>query len=87
MLVAMQEALKPFIGCKVDVRANVGRKKIVPYEGVLEDIYPNLFVVRVLGEDQEERRMSFSYVDLLTGNVEMAIHNEGHTYHVTTQYS
>lgn len=81
VLTAIQEALEPFIGCDINVDANVGRKKIVPYEGVLEDTYPNLFVMKI-GDvgDGEERRLSFSYVDLFTGNVEVWLHKNGRTY-------
>ena len=37
----LRKALTPFVGCDIDVDANVGRKRIVPYEGVLENTYPN----------------------------------------------
>lgn len=77
----LRDALQPFIGCDIDVDANVGRKRIVPYEGVLENTYPNLFVVRVAGSEQEEeRRLSFSYVDLFTGNVVISLHKDGRVY-------
>lgn len=80
----LRKALTPFVGCDIDVDANVGRKRIVPYEGVLENTYPNLFVVRVGDDgDEEERRLSFSYVDLFTGNVVISLHKDGHTYSLT----
>ncbi len=80
----LRAALTPFVGCAIDVDANVGRKRIVPYEGVLESTYPNLFVVRVgSAEDEEERRLSFSYVDLFTGNVVVSLHKDGHIYQFT----
>lgn len=85
VLAHLRNALKPFVGCEIDVDANVGRKRIVPYEGVLESTYPNLFVVRVGEEgDEEERRLSFSYVDLFTGNVVISLHKDGHTYQLAT---
>lgn len=60
--------LNNHIGQNVSLKANSGRKKIVEHTGVLESTYPNLFIVSV--EDRTtERKLSFSYVDVLTGNV------------------
>ena len=64
----LRKALTPFVGCDIDVDANVGRKRIVPYED---------------DSDEEERRLSFSYVDLFTGNVVISLHKDGHTYSLT----
>lgn len=74
----MQKALTPFVGCDIDVDANIGRKRIVPYRGTLEATYNKVFVVRL--EDDVCRRMSFNYVDLMTGNVVVALRKDGHTY-------
>lgn len=64
--------LEPFIGDKISLRANRGRKKIVEKTGVLESTYPNIFVIR-LDEKQNERRISFSYADILTDAVQVTI--------------
>lgn len=80
----LRNALQPFVGCEIDVNANVGRRRIVPYEGILESTYPNLFVVRVNGdEDEQERCLSFSYVDLFTGSVVVSLHKDGQTYELS----
>ncbi|HBL48845.1 MAG TPA: Veg protein, partial [Firmicutes bacterium] len=64
--------LENFVGQRIKVKANRGRKKVMEAEGILEGIYPKLFVVR-LNERQSERRVSYSYADLLTETVELSI--------------
>ena len=60
--------LHTHIGQTVSLKANSGRKKIVEHTGVLESTYPHLFIVSV-EDNAAERKLSFSYVDVLTGNV------------------
>jgi uncharacterized protein Veg len=64
--------LEPFVGNKIRLRANRGRKKVIEKVGVLESTYPNIFVVR-LDEKQVERRVSFSYADILTDSVQLTV--------------
>lgn len=68
----VQETLAQYLGKNVTLKANSGRKKYIERSGVLEGTYPNLFVVRVK-EKSVERRMSFSYVDLITGTVVLTV--------------
>ena len=68
----VQETLAQHLGKAVTLKANSGRKKYIERSGILEGTYPNLFVVRV-EEKSVERRMSFSYVDLLTGTVVLTV--------------
>ena len=56
------------------LESKFGAKKYIERSGILEGTYPNLFVVRVK-EKSVERRMSFSYVDLLTGTVVLTLKN------------
>ncbi|GAB6138908.1 Veg family protein [Halanaerobaculum tunisiense] len=64
--------LESFVGEPVTLKANQGRRKIIRREGVLEDTYPKVFVVKVEGS-QTPRRMSYSYADVLTETVEVEI--------------
>lgn len=66
--------LEPFVGNKIKLKANKGRKKIIEKTGVLENTYPNIFVIR-LDEKQIERRISFSYADILTDAVQLTVYN------------
>ena len=75
----VQAALSRYVGSDVRLKANSGRRRIVECSGVLEGTYSNLFVVRV-EEKSVERKMSFSYADLLTGNVVLSIHKDGRDY-------
>ena len=64
----LKASLNTHLGQGVSLKANSGRKKIVEHTGVLESTYPNLFVVNV-SDSTTNRKLSFSYVDVLTGNV------------------
>jgi len=70
VLTDIKNDLEPFIGNKIKLRANRGRKKIIEKTGVLESTYPNIFVIR-LDEKQIERRVTFSYADILTDAVQL----------------
>lgn len=72
VLERIREDLESFVGQTIKIKANRGRKKVLEAEGVLEGIYPKLFVVR-LNERQSERRISYSYADLLTETVELSV--------------
>ena len=44
----IKKDLESFVGSKIRLKANRGRNRIVEKEGVLESIYPNIFVVKLL---------------------------------------
>jgi uncharacterized protein Veg len=68
-LEAIRERLDSHLGEKVTVRASEGRRRVFEREGVLEKTYPSIFVVRF--EDEDNRHMSWSYIDVLTDVVEI----------------
>ncbi|MDD4568611.1 MAG: Veg family protein [Tepidanaerobacteraceae bacterium] len=61
------------VGKMVKLRANRGRKKTFEKEGVLEQVYPNIFVVKVIESADFVRRISYSYSDILTDTVELTV--------------
>ena len=63
--------LRSLMGTRMKLKANMGRAKIVEREGVLEGTHPSLFVVKVQEKRQRTARVSYSYVDVLTGTVEL----------------
>lgn len=67
--------LRGYVGQRIMVRANKGRKRIVERRGTLENTYPDLFLVR-LGEDQHNRSISYTYADVLTKDVEVSLLDE-----------
>jgi len=64
----IKEEVKSFVGHRVSVKANRGRRKAVEKEGVLEKTHDNVFVVRIKDHNQI-RRLSYTYSDLLTDDV------------------
>lgn len=65
--------LESFVGSRIRLKANKGRNRIVEREGVLESIYPNIFVVKI-NERKVERRVSYTYADVLTETVELFVY-------------
>lgn len=65
--------MEGFVGKKVILKANKGRKKTTVREGILEEAYPSLFVVRISNKFDSERRVSYTYSDILTETVELTI--------------
>jgi uncharacterized protein Veg len=68
----IKKDLESFVGSKIRLKANRGRNRIVENEGILESIYPNIFVIKI--SEKKERRVSYSYADVLTETVELFIH-------------
>lgn len=64
--------LESLTGTRMRLRANMGRSKILEREGILEQTHPSLFVVRVEEKRDRTARVSYSYVDVLTGTVELS---------------
>lgn len=70
----VRQQINEHIGSRVRIRAQKGRKRVVIKEGVLENTYPSIFVVKVENQEQQTfRTVSYSYTDLLTHNVELSL--------------
>jgi len=72
ILERIRKDMDSFVGQEVSLKANTGRKKVFEVNGILEQTYPKVFVVK-FRERQVERRVSYSYADLLTEVVEVSI--------------
>ena len=59
-------------GKDVEMQINHGRKKIRKYSGVVEEIYHSVFVVK-LDNALANEKVSYSYSDILCGDVKIAI--------------
>jgi len=66
--------LENFIGRKIRLTSNGGRKRTIVHEGILDHCYPNVFTVRCVRRDSDycQEIISYSYVDILTKVVEVA---------------
>ena len=69
----IRTTLKQHLGKTIVLKANKGRKQIVTKVGVLENVYPSVFVVKLDGTSDGNQRVSYSYSDLLTANVKLQI--------------
>jgi uncharacterized protein Veg len=73
ILAGIRKDLDSFIGEKIKIKANKGRKRTIEREGILEKTYPNIFVVMINECSDTKRRVSYSYTDLLTETVELVV--------------
>ncbi len=73
----IRDDLQGLMGTRMRLKANMGRSKIMEREGVLEQTHPSLFVVKVDEKRDRTARVSYSYVDVLTGTVELSCVKSG----------
>ncbi len=69
VLQKIRNKVNSFVGHRVQVSASRGRRKSVNKEGIIEKTHANVFIIKV--EEDEPRRLAYSYADLLTDNVEL----------------
>ena len=71
-------SLEKHIGKRIILKANKGRKQITTRRGILENVYPSVFIVKVeeSGNASGYQRLSYSYSDVLTENVKLQIFKE-----------
>ncbi|HEY8530544.1 MAG TPA: Veg family protein [Paenibacillaceae bacterium] len=72
-LLEIRRSLEPHVGSRVMLRANGGRRKTIERTGVLEEIYPAVFIVKLDEEQHSFKRVSYSYADILTESVEVTV--------------
>ncbi len=73
----IRKELESYVGERIKLRANRGRRKTYEKVGVLERTYPSIFVVRV-DEENYNQRLSFTYADVLTETVELSLFGTDH---------
>ena len=73
-IVSVKRAVDANLGRKVRVRANRGRHKYSITDGVLFGCYPSIFTVKVKADEGvPDRLVSFSYIDILTHDVQLVL--------------
>ena len=72
----IRTTLKQHLGKTIVLKANKGRKQIVTKVGVLENVYPSVFIVKLEASGNAYQRVSYSYSDLLTENVKLQVFKE-----------
>ncbi len=69
-LTQVKRDIEKYKDCVVTIKSNGGRQKMKKYDGVIKDTYPSVFTVM-----EGESLKTYSYVDLLTNNVELYLKN------------
>ncbi len=69
----IKQSVEDHLGERVTLKTNKGRKKVKVKEGVLLETYPAVFVVRIDEGLESERKISYSYSDILTETVEVTL--------------
>lgn len=69
----IRRSVESCIGSKVLLRTNKGKRKVNVKEGIIEDAFPSVFIVKVNAGLDTERRVSYSYSDILTDTVEVTL--------------
>jgi len=67
----IRSGLESLMGSRLKLKANMGRSKVLEREGILEQTHPSLFVLKIDEKRGRTARVSYSYVDILTGTVEL----------------
>ncbi|GGG24533.1 biofilm formation stimulator Veg [Paenibacillus abyssi] len=75
-LLEIKRSLEAHVGAKISLRANGGRRKTIERTGVLEEIYPSVFIVKLDQDQHAFKRVSYSYADILTESVEVTVCND-----------
>jgi uncharacterized protein Veg len=75
-LATIKDKLDGRIGEELLVVAQIGRKKITKRRGRLHMTYPAVFVVDLDQDENSFERVSYSYTDILTKNIEVSFDDE-----------
>ncbi|EGL81853.1 protein of unknown function DUF1021 [Caldalkalibacillus thermarum TA2.A1] len=73
VLIDIKRNLDQYIGRRITLKANGGRRKTIERSGVLEETYPSVFIVKLDEEQNAFKRVSYSYADILTETVELIV--------------
>ena len=67
----IKQKISQMKGQSVQMKINRGRKKIESVTAMIKDVYPSVFTIKT----QDEKLQTFSYFDVLCGNVVLAEEN------------
>ncbi len=68
----IKQAIMALKGKQINMQVNNGRKKIVHYQGVVENIYQSVFVVKIQNDNVIDKK-SYSFTEVLCGDVKIAL--------------
>lgn len=64
----IKQKISQMKGQSVQMKINRGRKKIESVTAMIKDVYPSVFTIKT----SDEKLQTFSYFDVLCGNVVLA---------------
>jgi len=65
----IREKINELVGKNIYMEVCRGRKQVKKYNGVVENTFPSVFVVRLTDSGQVVSSLSYSYSDVLCGDV------------------
>lgn len=68
----IKRAIMDLKGKQINMQVNSGRKKIIHYQGVVENIYQSVFVVKIENDNTIDKK-SYSFTEVLCGDVKIAL--------------
>lgn len=68
-IASIKNDIEQHVGDNVTLKANGGRKKILINDGIIDSVYPSIFVIRLNCDTQ--RTVTYSYSDVLTKTVQL----------------
>ncbi|MCT6893391.1 MAG: Veg family protein [Bombilactobacillus mellifer] len=71
----IKNTLDSKIGQHVEIKAQAGRKKVIKRNGILRQTFRAVFIIDLDEHKSTYERVSYSYTDLLTKNVELSFDN------------
>ncbi len=70
------DEVKSYIGSlkgrELKISVNKGRKRIVKYDGSIEEVYPSVFTLKIRGE-KNLSKLSCSYSDVVCGDIKLDV--------------
>ena len=69
---AIKSKIDEMVGKEVTMQVCRGRKQIKRYKGTLEQAFSRVFVVRIDDHDGSTPQLTYSYSDILCGEVQVA---------------
>ncbi|MGL4373149.1 MAG: Veg family protein [Turicibacter sp.] len=70
-IINIRQELSEQVGKEVKLTAYESRNRVIEHTGVLSNTYPSVFVIDLDNNRDSVDRVSYSYIDILTGSVEL----------------
>src|SRR3954469_20153383 len=75
-LFEIKQGLEGYVGKRLELTANGGRRKTIVRSGVLAETYPSVFIIELDQDENSFERVSYSYADVLTETVQITFYDD-----------